>query len=108
MNITKPQFVKIIGSLMEQQSKDDKISKALDVVVEDGANHNIVFSTPLVEKIVEALDVDGIISWWFWDGPNCGVNADEFAIYLGEGEDAKRLPIYTPEDLYDYMESINV
>ena len=103
MNITKDQFVSIIGSLMKQQSRDEEISKSLDVVASDGENRSLVFNTPLVESVVNALDFDGIISWWFWDGPRCGLFADDYAIYLGEGEDAERLPIYTPEDLYDYI-----
>lgn len=106
MNITKDQFVKIIGSVMNQQRRDYEIAKALDKVVEDGDNQSLVFHTPLVESIIEALDFDGIISWWFWDGCSCGVNADDFAIYLGDHADPKteRVIIYTPEDLYDYIE----
>ncbi len=106
MNITKDQFVKIIGSVMNQQRRDEEIAKALDNVVEDGDNHSLVFHTPLVESIIEALDFDGIISWWFWDGPHCGVNAEDYAIYFGDHTDPKteRVIIYTPEDLYDYIE----
>lgn len=106
MNISKEQFVDIINALIAQENRDNEIGKSLDSVVKDGFNHNLVFSTPLVEKIIETLDYDDIISWWFWDGPQCGKNAEQYTIYLGDADDpnTKMLAIHDAGELYDYME----
>lgn len=108
MNITKTQFVEIIDAVIEQMDRDEKISKALDVVAADGGNHTLVFVTPLAENIIATLDHDNIISWWFWDGCKHGEEADKYAIYDGDpnDENTKRIPIRNASDLYDYMESV--
>ena len=105
MNISKEQFVQIINALIAQEERDREIGKSLDNVVKDGFNHSLVFSTPLVEKVIETLDYDEIISWWFWDGPAAGKRAEEFAIYLGDSDDpnTKRLTIHDAGELYDYI-----
>ena len=105
MNISKEQFVQIINALIAQEERDREIGKSLDNVVKDGFNHSLVFSTPLVEKVIETLDYDEIISWWFWDGPECGKNADKFAIYLGDADDPniKRFAIHDAGELYDCL-----
>lgn len=105
MNISKEQFVSIINALIAQETRDREIAKSLDDVVKDGYNHSLVFDTPLTSKVIEALDNDDIISWWFWDGPECGKQAEKFAIYLGDADDpnTKRLAIHDAGELYDYM-----
>lgn len=105
MNIPKGQFVQIINALIAQEERDREIGKSLDNVVKDGFNHSLVFSTPLVEKVIETLDHDEIISWWFWDGPECGKNAETYAVYLGDADDpnTKRLAIHDAGELYDYL-----
>ena len=109
MNITKDQFVDIVESIVKQQDRDHEIAASLNQVVEDGSNHGLVFNTPLVEDIVNAIDVDGVLSWWLWDGPKHGLEANKYAIHLGDTDNGepKRLVINNASELYDYMESIN-
>ena len=105
MNISKEQFVTIINAAIEQQNRDNEIAKSLDIVVRDGDNRTLVFVTPFVLKVIEALDYDDIISWWFFDGPDCGERAEEFSIYLGDADDpkTKRVAIHDAGDLYDFI-----
>lgn len=108
MNISKEQFVDIINALITQEDRDSEIGKSLDIVVKDGDNHNLVFTTPLVDKVISSLDDEwGTISWWFYDGPACGKNAVQYVIYLGDADDpnCERLAIHDAGELYDYMES---
>lgn len=109
MNISRDQFRQIINGIIIQRSHDAHIARALDEVVKHGDNHSLIFRTPLVDYIVEALDYDGIISWWLWDGPDAGARAEEFAVYLGDPEDenCERLAIHDAEELYDYMERVS-
>ena len=101
MNVSKDQFVQIIDALIEQDERDVEIGGFLDGVARDGHNQGIVFNTPLIEKIVAALDYDGIISWWFWDGPDCGEKADIYTI--GHPKDFSQVVIRNSSDLYDYI-----
>ena len=105
MNISKDQFVQIIEAVIEQIDRDYEISKSLDEVLKDGCNHSVVFTSNVVHKVIDALDYDDIISWWFWDGPEHGKNAEKFAIYLGDADDpdTKRLAIHNASELYDYL-----
>lgn len=100
MNISKKQFTDIIKAIIKQQRRDEEIADALDTVVKDGANRSLVFNTPLLEEIVKALDVDDLISWWLWDGPEHGRRADEFAIH----QNGKIIAIHNADELYDYIE----
>lgn len=106
MNITKDQFVEIINAVIAQQERDEQIGNALDEVAKDGDNRSLVFSTPLVESIIKALDYDETISWWFWDGPRHGERAEDYAIYLGEDADMRKFVIKDAEDLYDFLEMV--
>lgn len=100
MNISKKQFTDIIEAIIAQEIRDEEIADALDIVAKDGGNRSLVFSTPLLEKIVKALDVDDLISWWLWDGPEHGRRADEFAIIVRD----ERIAIHNAGELYDYIE----
>lgn len=101
MEITKKQFVGIIDAIVAQQERNEEISKALNNALADGDNQGVVFDTPVIWGVVQALDYDDIISWWMWDGPDCGKRAEEFAIM--EGEEGERIAIHDPSDLYDYI-----
>ena len=105
MNISKEQFVQIIEAVIEQVDRDYEISKSLDEVLKDGCNHGVVFTSNVVHKVIDALDYDGIISWWFWDGPEHGKNAETYAVYLGDADDPRteKLFIHDAGELYDYM-----
>lgn len=101
MEISKEQFVKLINSVIKQIEKDREVSKALESISSGYA----VYNTGLVEDVINAIDFDGTISWWIWDGPDCGKRAEEFPIYLGEPGGilgAEKVIIKTPEDLYEY------
>lgn len=108
MELTKEQFVEIIEALRAQTQRDSEIASALDEAAKDGDNHKLVFNTPLVEAIVKAIDYDGAISWWMWDGPNWGEKAEEFTAYIGDVDDDNRemWVIRTAGDLYDYIQRI--
>lgn len=105
MNISKDQFVEIINACINQADRDSEIADAIDIIAKDGSNNSIVFSTRLIDKIISALDHDGVISWWFWDGPCCGEKADKYAIYLGDVDDpnTKKFVIHDAGELYDYI-----
>lgn len=100
MEISKEQFVKLINGVIKQIKRDREVSKALGCMSGD----TVVYTTDLVEDVVNAIDFDGTISWWIWDGPNCGERAEEFPIYLGDikDKDVEEVIIRTPEDLYEY------
>lgn len=100
MNISKKQFTDIVKAILKQERRDGEIADALDSVAKDGVNRSLVFSTPLISDIVKAIDVDEIVSWWLWDGPEHGHRADEFAIIVRD----ERIAIHNAEELYDYIE----
>lgn len=109
MKLSKKQFSNIVNGVIKQIERDYQIAEALDLVVKDGYNHSLVYVTPLIDTIIESLDScfpkeDGVIQWWFWDGPEHGLKAEEFCIYRGEPEDRKKYIIKTADDLYDYIE----
>ena len=99
MNIAKHQFVTIINAIIEQEYRDREISSAIDVVLRDGQGQGSVFATKLVDEAVNALDVDGVISWWLWEGPDHGRKAEDFKINVN----GKSIAIHDAGELYDYM-----
>lgn len=103
MNITKTQFTQIIDAVIEQQNRDQEISKSLDEVLSDGDSYPPIFRTPLLDSIVKTLDHDDIITWWMWDGPEHGEKAEEYVITL---EDGCQVAIHDAGELYDFMEGI--
>lgn len=106
MNISRDQFIKIIDSIVEQEKHDRITAIHLDLVVRSGGNRNLVFTTPMIDTIVDALDYEDVISWWLWDGPQHGEKAEDFPIYLGDVENprTKKFIINNSGDLYDYIE----
>jgi len=105
----KKTFVNLINAITDQMVKEDEIADKLGIIM-DGS-FIIDITADIVETILESLEVEmndpciddpngSIIGWWLYDAPDAGKSKDSAWVELKSG---KRIPLESPEQLYDYL-----
>lgn len=94
-------FVALLNIIIANQKLDDAHYTVYVATFNDLPDSNR--SSPLVDKIVKALeveldDVGQTISWWLWDAPDAGENGAGCVTIDGENID-----ILTPTALYKVL-----
>lgn len=108
MSIDKETFCKLMNSLKRQADKDQSIASSLTGMSDtDVMGTRVVFTTELVQDVVEALndileqpDNDDKISYFAWE-LDFGRSPDAInCVALDDGSPAS---LTSPEELYDYI-----
>ena len=102
----KENFVKMIECLLEQDKKNDEFEQALTPFFD---NYLVPTLTSKLEGDIIGILEDELndkyetISWWLYDSPDAGKNK---ACSYVEVKDIK-IPLETPEQLYDFLKDAN-
>ena len=104
----KENFVGIINAIIAHHKKEEKFADAMEPFFENSlvCTLNSTFITSILNSLENEMDDEDdeiggtTISWWLYDAPKAGNNAESCYVILPNKE---KIRVDTPGQLYDFL-----